>query len=145
MTILRMVIIDFIVIIVFIAIIFVLFNYCDYCHYGDYCYYLYNLPYCIYSEPHPAPIACALPGVAGSARKGVAHLVQNSFSVTDRYQRKFAQDTLNGNDLQDRFLVVKLVYHPRSNRFQPSYNKEINNSCNKNYNMHKCYNATYCK
>jgi len=60
-------------------------------------------------EPHPASIARARPAVAGSARKGVAHAVRNSASVPDRYDWKFAQDTLNGNDIQDRFLVVKLV------------------------------------
>ena len=76
-------------------------------------------------EPHPASIACTLPAVAGSARKGVAHAVRNSPSVTDRHHGKFAQDTLNGNDIQDRFLVVKLVHHPRSNRPQPSYNQAI--------------------
>ena len=39
-------------------------------------------------EPHPASIACARPAVAGSARKGVAHVirqVRNSSSVADRY------------------------------------------------------------
>jgi hypothetical protein len=90
-------------------------------------------------EPHPASIACARPAVAGSARKGVAHAVRNSSSITDRYHRKFAQDTLNGNDVQDRFLVVKLVYHPRSNRFQPSYNKSMSNNCN---NCNNSYNTT---
>jgi hypothetical protein len=46
--------------------------------------------------------------------------VRNSASVFDRYDWKFAQDTLNVNDIQDRFLVVKLVYHPGSKRLQPS-------------------------
>ena len=72
-------------------------------------------------EPHPASIACARPAVAGSARKGVAHAVRDSTGVTYRHQGKFAQDILNGNDVQDRFFVVKLVYHTRSNRLQPSY------------------------
>ena len=71
-------------------------------------------------EPHSASIACARPAVAGSARKGIAHAVRNSTGVPDRHQWKFSQDTLNGNDIQDRFLVVKLVYHTRSNRLQPA-------------------------
>ncbi len=52
-------------------------------------------------------------------------VVRNSSSVADRYQRKFAKDTLNGNHIQDRFLVVKVVYHSRSNRLQPIYNKAM--------------------
>jgi hypothetical protein len=58
--------------------------------------------------------------------QGIAHGVRillNRSSVTDRYQRKFAQDTLNENDVQDRYLVVKRVYHTRivtrSNRLYP--------------------------
>ncbi len=76
-------------------------------------------------EPHPASIACARPPVAGSARKGVAQAVRDSTGVTYRHQRKFAQDTLNWNDVQDRLLVVKLVYHTRSHKLQPSYKKSI--------------------
>ncbi len=78
-------------------------------------------------EPHPASVACARPPVAGSARKGVAHAVRDSTGVTYRHRGKFAQDILNGNDVQDRFFVVKLVYHTRSNRLQPPYKKSISN------------------
>ncbi len=93
-------------------------------------------------EPHPASIACARPPVAGSARKGIAHAVRDSTGVTYRHQGKFAQDILNGNDIQDRFFVVKLVLHTRSNRLQPSYKKSISNNW---YNMHNCHNANKCK
>ena len=71
-------------------------------------------------EPHSASVARTWSAVAGSARKGVAHAVRNSTGVPDRHQGKFTQDILNGNDIQDRFPVVKLVYHTRSNRRQPS-------------------------
>ncbi len=66
-------------------------------------------------EPHLASIASTRSAVAGRARKCVAQVVRDSTSVTDGNDRKLAEDTLNGNDIQDRFLVVKLVYHPRSN------------------------------
>ena len=59
-----------------------------------------------------------------SARECVAQVVLDSAGVTDGNHRKLAEDTLNGNDVQDRFLVVKLVYHPRANRFQPAYKTE---------------------
>ena len=88
--------------------------------------------------PHPASIARTRPAVAGSARKGVAHAVRNSAGVSDRHDWKFAQDALNGNDIQDRFLVVKLVYHPGSNRLQPSYNTTVSNNCN---NCNNCNNT----
>ena len=62
-------------------------------------------------EPHPASIASTRSAVAGSARKCVAQVVRDSAGVTDGNHRKLAEDTLNGNDVQDRFLVVKLVYN----------------------------------
>ncbi len=58
--------------------------------------------------------ASARSAVAGSARNCLAQVVRDSAGVTDGNQRKLAEDTLNGNDVQDRFLVVKLVYHPRA-------------------------------
>jgi hypothetical protein len=67
-------------------------------------------------EPHPASIASTRLAVAGSARKCVAQVVLDSAGVTDGNHRKFAEDALNGNDVQDRFLVVKLVYHQRTGR-----------------------------
>jgi hypothetical protein len=45
-------------------------------------------------------------------------------SVTNGNRRKFVEDALNGNDIQDRFLVVKLMNHLRANRFQPSFTEE---------------------
>ncbi len=44
--------------------------------------------------------------------------------VTNGNHRKFAEDTLKKNDLQDRFLVVKLINHPRADGFQPSFSEE---------------------
>ncbi len=40
---------------------------------------------------------------------GSSTVVLDSAGVTDGSHRKLAKDTLNGNDVQDRFLVVKLV------------------------------------
>jgi hypothetical protein len=57
-------------------------------------------------EPHLASIACAWPPVAGSARKGVAHALRYSTGVAYGHQCKVTQDSLNGNAVQDRFLVV---------------------------------------
>ena len=34
------------------------------------------------------------------------------------------EDTLNGNDVQDRFLILKLINQPRADRFQPSFTEE---------------------
>jgi hypothetical protein len=51
-------------------------------------------------------------------------VVRDGAGVTNGNHRKFAEDTLNGNDLQDRFLVVKLINHPRADRFQPSCTDE---------------------
>ncbi len=62
-------------------------------------------------EPHPASIASTRSAVAGSARKCVAQVVLDSAGVSDWNHRKLAEDTLNGNDVQDRFLVVRLVYN----------------------------------
>ncbi len=42
-------------------------------------------------------------------------VVLDSSGVTDGNHWKLAEDTLNENDVQDRFLLVKLVYHPRAN------------------------------
>ena len=51
-------------------------------------------------------------------------MVRDGASVTNGNHRKFAEDTLNGNDVQDRFLVVKLINHPRADRFQSSFTEE---------------------
>jgi hypothetical protein len=104
-------------------------------------------------EAHLASIASTLSAVAGSARKCVAQVVQDGASVTHGNHRKLAEDTLNGNDVQDRVLVVKLINHSRVNRFQPSYGSEhaimsiIAITCIvviitlTNYNMHNMYNC----
>ena len=51
-------------------------------------------------------------------------MVRYGAGVTNWNHRKFAEDTLNGNDVQDRFLVVKLINYPRADRFQPSCTQE---------------------
>jgi hypothetical protein len=51
--------------------------------------------------------------------------VRDSIGVTYGHQGQLSQDTLNGNDVQDRFLVVKLIYHTRSYRLQPSHKNLI--------------------
>jgi hypothetical protein len=43
--------------------------------------------------------------------KCVAQVVLDSVGVTDGNHRKLAEDSLNGNDVQYKLLVVKLVYH----------------------------------
>jgi hypothetical protein len=53
-------------------------------------------------EPHLASIASTRSSVAGSARKCVAQVVQDNAGDTDGNHRKLAEDTLNGNDVQDR-------------------------------------------
>ncbi len=104
-------------------------------------------------EPHLASIASTLSAVAGSARICVVQVVRDGASDTDGNHRKLADDTLNGNDVQDRFLVVKLINQPRANRFQPSYGSEhaimsiiaityiIVIITHNNYNMHNMYNC----
>ncbi len=84
---------------------------------------------------------CARPPVAGGARKGVVHALLDRTSVTYRHQGKFAQDTLSVNDIQDRFLVVKLVYHMRSNRLQPSYKKSLRNNWKNGFYMQNYHKA----
>jgi len=51
-------------------------------------------------------------------------VVRYGAGVADGNYRKFAEDALNGNDVQDRFLVVKLINYPRADRFQPSCTAE---------------------
>ena len=41
--------------------------------------------------------------------------MRDSTGVTYGHQGKLAQDTLNGNDVKDRLLVVKLVHHKVQN------------------------------
>ena len=71
-------------------------------------------------KPHPTSVAGNRPAVAGCARKEVAQVVLNGSGVSNRYNCKFFQDTLNGDDVENRFPVIKLVYNSRANRFQPT-------------------------
>jgi hypothetical protein len=50
-------------------------------------------------------------------------VVRNGSSVTNRHNRKFSQDTFDGDDVENRFLVVELVHNPRTNRLQPNCNE----------------------
>ena len=54
-------------------------------------------------------------------------MVRNRACVPNWHKRKFSQDMLNRDDIQDWFLMVKLVYNLGSNRLQPSCRNEIMN------------------
>jgi hypothetical protein len=54
----------------------------------------------------------------------INNTLSNSAGVANGNHRKFAKDALNGNDVQDRFLVVKLINYQRADRFQPSCTEE---------------------
>ncbi len=78
-------------------------------------------------EPHPASIASTgtRPAVTRCAWKQIAQMVQNRACVPNWHKRKFSQDMLNRDDIQDWFSMVKLVYNLGSNWFQPSCRNEI--------------------
>ena len=78
-------------------------------------------------EPHPASIASTRPVVARCAWKQIAQMVRNRACVPNWHKRKFSQDMLNRDDIQDWFLMVKLVYNLGSNRLQPSCRNKIIN------------------
>jgi hypothetical protein len=50
-------------------------------------------------------------------------VVGNGSSVTNRHNRKFSQDTFDGDDEENRFLLVELVHNPRTDRLQPTCNE----------------------
>ncbi len=56
-------------------------------------------------EPHPAFIASTRPAVARCAWKQVAQMVRNRACVPNWHKRKFSQDILNRDDIQDKFSV----------------------------------------
>ncbi len=60
-------------------------------------------------KPHPASVPGTRLAVAGCSRKEIVKAVWNSSGVTDRNYWKFSQDTFNGNDIENWFLVVRLV------------------------------------
>ncbi len=76
-------------------------------------------------KPHLASIAGTLSAVAGHAWEEVAQVVWNCSHVTDRYNRRFPQDTLYWHDLHNQFPVVQqrlqLVKNQKTNQFQPSW------------------------
>ena len=78
-------------------------------------------------EPHPASIASTRPAVARCDWKQIAQMVRNRACVPNWHKRKFSQDMLNRDDIQDWFSMVKLVYNLGSNRLQPSCLNEIMN------------------
>ena len=57
--------------------------------------------------PHPSPA----PGlaVAWCARNDVAQVVRNGSCVSNRHNCKFSQNALNGDGVENRFPVIKLV------------------------------------
>ena len=91
-------------------------------------------------KPHPASVAGTRPAVAWCSRKDVSQVVRNGSSVTNRHNRKFSQDTFDGDDVENRFLVVKLVHNPRTNRLQPNCNKIMYNEYN-SHNEHNEHNS----
>ncbi len=50
-------------------------------------------------------------------------MVRDGSGVTYGNNWQFPHDTLNGNDIENGFPIVKLVYHQRANGFQPAYQK----------------------
>ena len=65
-------------------------------------------------EPHPTSIgACTWPSVAGSASKEIVQVVWEGSCVAYGYNWQFSQDIMHGTDIENGFLVVKLVNHPR--------------------------------
>jgi len=50
-------------------------------------------------------------------------VVRNGSSVTNRHNRKFSQDTFDGDDIENRMLVVELVHNPRTDLLQPTCNE----------------------
>ncbi len=63
------------------------------------------------NKKHPASVPGTLQAVAGRLRKtnSQAARVQNGSGVTERNNWQFSQDTFNGDDLENWFLVVELV------------------------------------
>ncbi len=58
-------------------------------------------------SPEPGVLSSGAPG----KRLRDAHAVLDCSSVTYRDNSKFSQNTLNGNNIENRFPVVKLVCH----------------------------------
>ncbi len=69
----------------------------------------------LHPSPAPGRRSQGAPGNVLRRWYWIVQVVRDSAGVTDGNHRKLAEDTLNGNAVQDRFLVVKLVYHPRAN------------------------------
>ena len=59
-------------------------------------------------KPHPTSVAGTRPAVARCALKEVAQTARNGSCVSNRYNCTFPQDTLNGDDVKDRFPVIEL-------------------------------------
>ncbi len=60
-------------------------------------------------KPHPASVPGTLAAVPGRSLKTIAQAVQDGSSVTDMNYWQLPQDTLNGDDVDNWFLVVELV------------------------------------
>ena len=66
-------------------------------------------------KPHPASITSTRPAVARCDWKQIAQMVRNRACVPNWHKRKFSQDMLNRDDIQDWFSMVKLIYNLGSN------------------------------
>ena len=71
-------------------------------------------------KPHPASVPGTLAAIARRSLKTIAQAVRNGSGVTDRNYWQLPQDTLNGDDVENRFLVVELVQDPGTDRIQPA-------------------------
>jgi hypothetical protein len=68
-------------------------------------------------NPHPASVASTLPAVAGCAQYDVVQVVQNGSFVSNRYNYQFSQNSLDGDDIENRFPINELVYNSRDHNF----------------------------
>ena len=63
------------------------------------------------NKPHPASIAGTRPAVPWRPGKVDAQMVWNCPCVAHWYNRQFTEDTLDWYDIENRVLVVELIYN----------------------------------
>ncbi len=74
-------------------------------------------------KPHPASVTGTLPAaVSWCSREEIVQAVQNDSGVAYWNYRQFPHDTFNWDDLENWFLVVKLVQDQGTDRVQPTWN-----------------------
>jgi hypothetical protein len=66
-------------------------------------------------KPHAAYITGTWPAVAWRVQEDVAQMVWNCPCVANGYNRQFSQDALYWYGVQNRVLVVELIYNSRAN------------------------------